>query len=124
MPDEIKPALTPEEWAVRKRPQYYQEQPCIRLSSDGKELRLSEDVVRDGEVVDESPWLVVDDAASRHALAALALHGQPFGFTREDVKALNGLIAYLHIHHFDVADIASITARVAALLPAETTNGG
>lgn len=25
---------------------------------------------------------------NRHALAALALHGQPFGFTREDVKML------------------------------------
>jgi hypothetical protein len=35
----------------------------------------------------------VFEAGNRHALAALALHGQPFGFTWDDVDAIERVVA-------------------------------
>lgn len=55
----IKPALTAEEWAER--------------------------------LVGEYPYVMVDlkqRDVSNHGIAAKLLYGQPFGFTREDVKVL------------------------------------
>lgn len=48
----------------------------------------------------------------RHAIAALALHGQPFGFTRADLEWLDGC---------GLADdgYASLRERIADLLPPE-----
>jgi hypothetical protein len=69
------------------------------------------------------------EAPDRHALAALALHGQPFGFTWEDVEAVNDaaheyrLIGIAPIDprsaaYNAVADVLySLTNRIAALLP-------
>lgn len=64
-------------------------------------------------------------AEHRHAVAALALYGQPFGFTHEDVKALWVCVqeakhqAYNEDAHrlCDVA--ASAIERIKALLPPE-----
>lgn len=96
MPDEIQPALTPEEW---------------------------------------TEWLAVDlESAAVHLLArpggerklaALALYGQKFGFTREDVAAL------LKLAYGDVLDgfanergrAIAIADRIAALLPPEAPDG-
>lgn len=61
----IKPALTAEEWAVE--------------TMDGLGTRLTWAAKEAG----------VNDEVSRHALAALALYGQPFGFTHEDVELLH-----------------------------------
>lgn len=67
------------------------------------------------------PTFTDRDGSGRHALAALALHGQPFGFTREDVAALwfviqerEGLVgAPQHT-------LRSLAERIEALLPPET----
>ena len=58
-----------------------------------------------------------------HALAALALHGQPFGFTREDVEWLREMVdsdtnpetAPVEFN----AMCLSLAARIEALLPPE-----
>ena len=67
-------------------------------------------------------------AANRHALAALCLHGQEFGFTREDVEAIREcarVYASMHGERGDglmrrhpTADLAtSAASRIEALLP-------
>ena len=67
----------------------------------------------------------------RHALAALCLYGQPFGFTQEDVDALLsnlhdddcGALWALYDHECTchrsptIARLQSLAARIAALLP-------
>lgn len=73
------------------------------------------------------------NAQANHQLAALCLYGQPFGFTREDVRALqfegNDLLAWagdaetdeerqrMNRHGFQLLNVAD---RIAALLPPET----
>lgn len=97
---EIKPALTPEGWAEADR--------CgLPFVSDGASVAVG---------------LTDDDGDSLHATAALALHGQPFGFTWEDVDALHLELAeewsgdtgeaFPH-----VARLRSLADRIAALLP-------
>lgn len=71
MSDEVKPALTPEEWAeVTEDAKYFAD--AITESADNLATAFFE----------------IKEQGTRHALAALALHGQPFGFTREDVRNL------------------------------------
>ena len=107
MRESIGPALTPDEWARAGSA-------STVVASDGgvyfgerKPGRMGVEALR------------VDVASERHALAALALHGQPFGFTNDDARALNDAIVYLHNHHYDASKIASIARRIAALLPPE-----
>jgi hypothetical protein len=65
---------------------------------------------------------------SQHALAALALYGQPFGFTEEDVASLQWAAARLEkmlsaegcefpASVFELQQIKRLRARLAALLP-------
>lgn len=65
-----------------------------------------------------------DNGRASHALAALALHGQRFGFTREDVWALRTVcISGMHESAEERAIRAvftSLAARIEALLPPET----
>lgn len=95
MTEPIKPALTPEEWNTK-------ELLIAELHEDG--------VLLVGDY--GAPRSV--DGQERHALAALALYGQPFGFTRDDIALLR---AYAHggsdMRFQDLAD------RVEALLPPE-----
>ena len=49
----------------------------------------------------------------RHGIAAWALHEQPFGFTREDVKNLKMSI------NQSLPWVQSLISRIAALLPPE-----
>ncbi len=67
MSEKMRPALTPEEWA--------------RVKSDGMEPGPT--------LVGELPYLSESD---RHIVAALALHGHPFGFTWEMVRALRSIL--------------------------------
>lgn len=60
---------------------------------------------------------------SRHALAALCLYGQPYGFTREDVTMLDDLRG-LDWEDLNLAEaralgaqVRSLMSRIAALLP-------
>ena len=106
---EIKPALTAEEWAVWLK-----------------------DGARVPEMVDACYRDVFGGRAedgSRHAQAAVALHEQPFGFTREDVEVLEGLVVALNrvgqlpsepgLSEFYVPYCRSFADRIEALLPPE-----
>ena len=78
--DTLKPALTDAEWrerAVRREPGGTYHVDHIALSADGETLRVACET--DGE-------LVLVTGADRHALAALALADQPFGFSAQDVE--------------------------------------
>lgn len=61
----------------------------------------------------------------RHAMAAIALYGQPFGFTREDVRFLREDAETHRMEpedwHADVPILLSLAARIEALLPPETS---
>lgn len=86
MSDEITPALTAEEWTW---PQSF-------ITTSPKMGIFGRVVVEDGVLEIQPPhahcagWdgrtLRVEEPEDRHALAALCLYGQPFGFTREDVR--------------------------------------
>jgi hypothetical protein len=111
--EKIEPALAPEEWASGMADR--------EVMIFGERYGLKSGLVLDdGEAVGVS-------GRDRHAVAAFALYGQPYGFTWEDVQLLrsiakgpnamgNYFIAGLHPRAADLAD------RIAALLPpAETT---
>jgi hypothetical protein len=55
----------------------------------------------------------------RHGIAAFALWGQPFGFTREDVAELRMLAT--RNYEIDPEALRSLAERISALLPPETT---
>lgn len=60
----------------------------------------------------------VPDGRCRHALAAIALYGQKFGFTREDVTYLRW--AFDDAGRHDLSEgLDSIRRRIEALLPPE-----
>ena len=73
MPDPITPALTAGEWARGT---------CQRGGDNDAHLGIRPD---GGIGATSSHRGVVIRTEDRHAVAALALHGQPFGFTWEDV---------------------------------------
>lgn len=113
---EIKPALTPEEWASRDR-----QDVCIDHAG---RIAISSEVWMDnsdGDAYRVSVTATIDDVEGRHAIAAFALHGQPFGFTWEDVRRLRELDG--HWESRDGGPLAPATwpgalaDRIAALLP-------
>lgn len=106
---DITPALTPAQWAG-------DESVIIAHHPSGKlGWFVSSGVDPDGvlrlSVHGNVPTWTLDE--SRHALTALALHEQPFGFTWHDVQLLE--------HYASVAPeakhFADLAARIAALLP-------
>ena len=55
-----------------------------------------------------------------HAVAARALHGQPFGFTRNDVEAMREIVRFLKLAgHLGTLYAENVTDRIEALLPPE-----
>lgn len=94
MADEtIAAALTPEEWAR------YQSYGDLTLP-----LNTAIGCLKGGEL-------------TRHGLAAVCLHEQPFGFTQDDVDTLERLS--WEMARGDGNALASISERIAALLPPE-----
>lgn len=94
MADEIKPAMTPEQWKQARR-----YPPGVVYGFSGED----------------------EGVMDRHRMAALCLYGQPFGFTREDVAQLHDW-AYGCEEYGDrrsVPILRSLAARIAALLPPE-----
>ena len=104
----MKPALTPEEWT-----------PAL-------------DMVRMPFVYDIIFGIGKTEGEYRHAHAAVALAGQPFGFTREDVTAVREMArlvahidsdpesqVYAGCPAVDSAELDSLAARIEALLPPE-----
>lgn len=93
----------------------------IRLAAKGREWKnwLHEGPTPGPTLVGELPYIGSED---KHLVAALCLHGQPFGFTWEDVEGLRSVAAYLaHMKAtdgvIDADGVLSIAARIEALLP-------
>lgn len=74
MSDDITPALTAEEWANREIAVRGKTSPKLPIAIDDE-----------GEMTVGPAWVEADE---RHAIAALALYGQPFGFTHDERRAL------------------------------------
>ena len=99
----MKPALTAEEWeditALAAIPDYWDE------SQRADQVEYSINTV---------------DHPNFHRAAALALYGQPFGFTREDVAWLQDIGQHfdkMGLIHLDSRDAYSLADRIEALLP-------
>lgn len=58
-----------------------------------------------------------------HQIAALALYGQPFGFTMRDVYTLDELACECRCGAVTPEEIWDIAKRIEALLPPETPGG-
>jgi hypothetical protein len=106
-PKSVKPALTPEEWATK---------PYIAGWDDGSVF----------PVCPSWPWITADSDVERpHAVAAIALHGQPFGFSREDVDALRAFdwdfkwndSKSVEVARAEVERLRVVLAKIEALLP-------
>jgi hypothetical protein len=106
MSEKIQPALTPKEWARG-------------ATDDGTAYTTAA-----GEIA-TMDYALGERAIVRHphALAALALHGQPYGFTWEDVDALRLTLSLAAMGSSDGEDAdacgraSSLADRIAALLP-------
>ncbi len=112
--DEILPALSPTEWATMLTGQGWMDLPnaagTAQLKDDGKVSLFP-----NGEAV----WL--SEPEQKATVAALCLHDQTFGFTREDVDRLISIAELLDTPSVTSTEeswfIASLAARIAALLP-------
>lgn len=108
----VKPALTPEEW--RAPHQIFNG--FIDLDDGVIDVRL------------DGFYETAEPEKARHALAALALYGQPYGFTRDDAVACfhaAALIAYPEERELTpglarLSDrLVDLARRIEALLPPE-----
>lgn len=93
----IEPALTAEEWAeMLRRPS--------RVANGIEESAQTGDF---------------------HGAAALALYGQPFGFTREDMEMLEQIQDFVYVASVTRPELRAwakgMADRIEALLPPETT---
>lgn len=118
MDEKIEPALTPEEWKTGKA-----ERNGVLVFTGGYRVGLRYvDPQRPHDPYADPTSLDVD---GRHALAALApaalaLRGQPFGFTWEMVDALRECVngrRWAEIHADRRAAANGAINRIAALLP-------
>lgn len=102
MSDSVSPALTAEEWESY-------------LSGEGFGRR------GDGWTVLYAAYSKERPAPNVHLSAALALYGQPFGFSWEDVDFLRSKARYERDQHgeliADAFDFDALADRIAALLP-------
>lgn len=132
----VPPALTQEQWAERDyRPRardidaWDREKPERRAADDSTQHVAKIGISYDGCVTLMSrahEWVSVPPPA-RHALAALALEGQPFGFTHDDVDQLHHAADVLSAaagstHESTVPQpsaeaLRALAGRIAALLP-------
>jgi len=103
MSDDLHPALSPEEWI-----QY------------GDDLQIMADWAADKRPFGPTRRFTLED--KRHAVAAIALHKQPFGFTREDEVLLEEQARFFEHRAFPgdaeiVARIRALLKKISALLP-------
>ncbi len=109
--DEIRPALSPEEWTklgATDREEQWRAFGRVTAAFLG---------APDG---DATLWR--DLTERRHATAALALQGQPFGFDWDDVDRLRQVADEFGPSRRD--HLHEIAARIAALLPPRTPGEG
>ena len=124
MPDEIPPALTPEQWEARDYRQAARELDTWAKKTEQQSADDSTEYVAklglnaNGSVIvmNRAHDQVLVPPPARAALAAFALAEQPFGFTREDVVALRA--AAEKAEDAGVArSLRSLATRLEALLP-------
>lgn len=111
MSEQIKPALTAEEWAAGEA---YRRTGESKYSGDQWVSLL-----HDGQAAISTGYSDIRVTPKAfHVLAALCLHGQPFGFTREDVEMLRKE-ANRWSHGDAGAAVETLADRIEALLPPE-----
>jgi hypothetical protein len=124
MPDDIPPALTPEQWEARDYRQAARELDTWAKKAEQQSADDSTEYVAklglnaNGSVIvmNRAHDQVLVPPPARAALAAFALAEQPFGFTREDVVALRA--AAETAEDAGVArSLRSLATRLEALLP-------
>lgn len=105
---DIKPALTPEQWGPGNGftgPRSAMEGPDAWIEGDDLWFAPS-----------DAEWI----PESRHAVAALALHGQPFGFDFVDVLRLREIAEQIDKKELPEAwsdRLRDVADRIVALLP-------
>lgn len=119
----VTPALSAEEWAESEfNATYGRAKTSFHIDHKGRCCAHSvmPDETRDVVVLNEA----VDAPVVRLKLAALALHDQPFGFTREDVKLVQSLArgsscddGRHYLEDGEAEQLESVAGRIAALLP-------
>ena len=124
MPDDIPPALTPEQWEARDYRQAARELDTWAKKSEQQSADDSTEYVAklglnaNGSVIlmSRAHDRVLVPPPARAALAAFALAEQPFGFTPEDVVALRA--AAETAEDAGIArSLRSLATRLEALLP-------
>jgi hypothetical protein len=125
MTTESSPALTPEQWEAKDYRQsarllddWAKEQQDRLREDDSTEYVAKLGLSEDGCVVamSRAHERVVVPPPARAVLAAFALWGQSFGFTREDVAALERAAEVLGDDRV-AASLRSVASRIGALLP-------
>jgi hypothetical protein len=124
MPDEIPPALTPEQWEARDYRQVARDldswatntkrQPAEDATEYVAKLGLNEN----GSVIlmNRAHDRVLVPPPARAALAAFSLAGQRFGFTPADVATVRAAVD--RVQEAGIANsLRNIAARIQALLP-------
>lgn len=126
MSEPIKPALSAEGWERILRPKFPLGLSAAYIEREHPAPPTTAEVIRQQLLIlqsDQYGHYTYPETDDYHALAALALHGQPFGFTREDVTALRNVANSLDVddptYEATLEVIASLTDRVSALLPPE-----
>lgn len=121
MSEKIAAALTAKEWEKTHGQ--------ITAHREGAEITVFED----GQMLIDNGENVGGGKEFRHALAALALYGQPFGFTHEDLIACENGISAIWTQHSQMCQgdseecgcgpesraLHSLADRIQALLPPE-----
>jgi hypothetical protein len=124
MPDDILPALTPEQWEARDYRQTARELDSWakkvkqQSADDSTEYVAKLGLNENGSVIvmNRAHDRVLVPPPARAALAAFALAEQPFGFTREDVVALSTAAEAVQDPGI-VRSLRSLAARLKGLLP-------
>lgn len=114
--EKLEAALTPEEWEAKS----YEGNEGSAHADAAPGWPFNHGELLAGTVCDCGSFTPKD----RHALAALALHGQPFGFDWNDVLSLRSIQSLAREHVADCfkvdghePDIEDIIDRITALLP-------
>ena len=126
MPDEIPPALTPEQWKAQDYRQAARELDSWAKQADRRSAEDSTEYVAKLGLNENGSVIVMSRAhdrvlvppPARAALAAFALAEQPFGFTQTDVVAVRAA-ADASKDSSIATSLRSLAARLQALLPSE-----
>jgi hypothetical protein len=132
MPNQISPALTPEQWEARDYRQSAQVLDQWAKGQAGKAHKddATEYVAKIGLsdtgsliVMNRAHDQVVVPPPARAALAALALWEQPYGLTREHLAALRSALETSNASEEPATSVLrDLADRIAALLPASPTS--